>query len=291
MEPMKNKEAVTTRDAFKMIVKRGILKLPEISMKTDNGKEFYGAFDKYLTEHKILHKFSMPYRKQQQGPIEGLNTTVARILLNYINDKSVEMNEDYYNWDDILQQVREELNKYRQRDLDKLKQFQDKRYFNPIVAGEPEFEIGQSVHWKMDRPTDILGNPINDSKWRMGDRMFTVETRKIDDILYFPTEPYYRYKLHDLPHVSYRASELKLSKEKEGNYYEVKKIIDKTVDDDNVTWYKCWWKGYLKSESEWVERDQLLEDHLEDAIEEYENSIAQKQSKKEKVMPKKKVSN
>jgi hypothetical protein len=216
IEEMKNKEAKTTMEAFKKIVKRGILKLPEISLKTDGGSEFKGAFNKYLEDQGIMHKTAMPYRKQQLGPIEGLNTTIARLLMNYIND--------YFNWTDILPFVREEVNKYRKRDLDKLKQYQAKRFFDPNVAGDPEFTIGDFVHWKMDRPTDIHENPVNDSKWRMGDRIFSVETRKITDILYYPSAPYYRYKLHDLPQVSYSASELKLS-DKEGDFYDVKKIL------------------------------------------------------------------
>lgn len=140
----------------------------------------------------------------------------------------------------------------------------------------------------MDRPTDIHGNPVNDSKWRMGDRIFRVETRKITDILYYPSAPYYRYKLHDLPQVSYSASELKLS-DKEGDFYDVKKIWDKIIDDDNVLWYKVWWKGYKKEESSWVEADQLLADGLQKDIHEYENSIVPKQVKTKKAMPKKKV--
>lgn len=118
IEEMKNKEAKTTMEAFKKIVKRGILKLPEISLKTDGGSEFKGAFNKYLEDQGIMHKTAMPYRKQQMGPIEGLNTTIARLLMNYINDKSVELEEDYFNWTDILPIVREEVNKYRKRDLD-----------------------------------------------------------------------------------------------------------------------------------------------------------------------------
>ena len=277
IEAMKNKTADSTMNAFKLIIKRGILKLPEISLKTDNGTEFLGAFRKFLTDHGIMHKTSLPYRKQQLGPVEGLNRIVARILMTYINDKSVELNKDYYDWTDILDIVREEVNKYRKRDLTKLKEYQSKRFFDPAEAGEPEFQIGDYVHWKMDRPTDIRGTPINDSKFRMGDRMFSLETRKIVDILCYPSKPYYRYKLQDMINVSYSASELKESKQKD-NYYIIRKIIGvKTVAKRK--YYLCWWKSLLKSESTWESEDQLLEDGLEDEIADFEKENRKKKRK------------
>lgn len=285
IQEMKNKEANTTLTAFKQIIKRGILKLPEISLKTDNGTEFKGAFHKYLIDHKIFHKYSMPYRHQQQSPVEGLNATIARILMTYLNDKSVEMGEDYYNWDDILDLIREEVNEYRKRDMSKLKEYQAKRYFNVTEAGEPEYNIGDYVHWRIDRPTDILGNPINDNRFRKGDRIYSIETRKIVDILYYPSKPFYRYKLHDMLHVSFSASQLKPS-EQEGDFYEVKKILNiRTVDGEKFA--LVWWKGYKKDESSWVECEQLIEDGLGDTITEYEQSVAPKQTKGKKPMPKK----
>jgi len=267
IEPMKNKTAEVTRNAFKNIVKRGILGLPEISLKTDGGTEFKGAFHKYLEDHGVMHKTAMPYRKQQMGPVESLNKTVARILMTYLNDKSAEIGKDYNDWTDILDMVREEVNSFRKRDLDKLKEYQSKRYFDPTVAGDPEYQIGQYVHWKIDRPTNINGDPINDNKFRMGDRIFSVETRKIVDVLCFPSKPYYRYKLQDMDHVSYSASELKES-EKQNDLYIIKKIIGvKTVKKKK--YYLCWWKKELKQDATWEPEDQLIEDNMQDYIDEF----------------------
>jgi len=75
------------------------------------------VFRKFLTDHGIMHKVALPYRKQQMGPVEGLNRIVARILMTYLNDKSVELKEDYNEWTDILDLVREEVNKYRNRGI------------------------------------------------------------------------------------------------------------------------------------------------------------------------------
>jgi transposase InsO family protein len=274
IEAMKSKTADSTLNAFKLIIKRGILKLPEISLKTDNGTEFLGSFRKFLTDHGVMHKTSLPYRKQQMGPVESLNKTVARILMTFINDKSVELGKDYYDWTDILDIVREEVNSYRKRDLNKLKEYQSKRFFDPTEAGEPEFQVGDYVHWKMDRPTDIRGTPINDSKFRMGDRIFSLETRKIVDILCYPSKPYYRYKLQDMVNVSYSASELKKS-EQTDNYFIIKKIIGvKTMAKKKYN--LCWWKGTLKADATWESEDQLLEDDMQDYIDEFKQQYNKK---------------
>lgn len=267
IEEMKNKESKTTLDSFKRVVKRGILSLPEISLKTDGGTEFKGVFEKYLEDLGIMHKTAKAYRKQQMGPVEGLNKTVARLLMTYLNDKSVELGKDYNEWTDILDVVGEEVNKYRKRDLSKLKEYQDKRYFNPEEAGEPEFNIGDYVHYKVDRPVDIRGNPINDSKFRAGDRIFSLETRKIDDILCYPSKPFYRYKLHDMKNVSYSASELKKS-EQSDDYYIIRKIIGMKVVKKKK-YYLCWWKGEVKKDATWESEEQLLEDDMQDYIDEF----------------------
>jgi len=149
VEQMKNKTAKETLQAYKNIIKRKILTLPEISFKTDNGIEFKGEFDAYLKDNKILHKLSKPYNHKQQAPIEGLNKTITRILMNYLNDKELELDKSYNNWTDILPQVRQEVNIFRERDLDKLKKYQSKHYHDSIKSGKPDYNIGDFVHYRI----------------------------------------------------------------------------------------------------------------------------------------------
>ena len=185
-EPMKNKSSETTLDAFKAIIKRGILKLPEISLKSDGGTEFKGAFDKYLENNKILHLTSMPYRKTQMSPIEALNNTITRILMTYLeNETRNEGNED---WTDILRDVVTEVNEFRERDLEKLKEYQDKRVAAfPDIKEVPKFAIGDYVHYKLDKPVDQYGNLLHGS-FRNGDRKFSVDVREIVGINFYPKQ-------------------------------------------------------------------------------------------------------
>lgn len=267
MEPLKNKQALTTLVGFKAIVKRGILKLPEVSLKTDGGNEFKAVFNQYLEEHHIAHLTALPYRHKQQAPIEGLNNTITRLLMNYLNGKSMELDEDYMNWDDILPLVRIELNKFRERSMDKLKEYQAQHYFDPGDE-KTKYEIGNMVHYKLDQITDMRGKVLNDQRRRNGDRLYSIDSRKIVDVLYYPDKPFYRYKLNDMPNVTYSEYDLKLSKKKE-NEFLVKKIIGKKVVK-KVVYYLVWWRGYLKEDSTWEPRDQLIEDGLSNYIEKFE---------------------
>jgi hypothetical protein len=280
IEPMKNKESGTTMIAFKTMMKRKFLNYPEISLKTDGGTEFKGKFHEHMIDKGIFHKTAMPYRKSQLGPVEGLNRTLVRLLMNYTNSMSVELKEEYNEWTDLLDAVRVELNKYRVRDLEKLDQYQGQYRFDSKVMGEPEYKIGDFVHWKLNRPTDILGKTINDGEFREGDRRFSIEVREIVDILPFLDEPYYRFKLKEMPNVSYSANELKLSKEKV-NLYSVKKIIGKK-QEKKVKYYLVHWKGKLKKNATWERAQDLIEDGLEDEIKAYEKSLRIKASARAK---------
>ncbi|RZK26949.1 MAG: transposase [Flavobacterium sp.] len=278
IEPLKSKTAEATLNGFKEIIKRKILTLPEISLKTDNGTEFRGVFNTFLLDHKIFHKVSLPFRKTQMAPVESLNATLGRLLTGYMNKKSVELGIDYMDWDDILPQIRTQLNEYRERDLGKLKKYQDKLYFDPEVAGEPDFQIGDYVRYRVERPIDIRGNAQPDqTRWRMGDRRFSVDVRQIIDILCYPQEPYYRYKLSDMPNVSYSADEL-LKSDKEEELFIIKQIIGKKVEKRKV-YYLCWWKGELKRDATWQEETQLREDGAGPLLNRYDEDNAPKPKK------------
>jgi hypothetical protein len=279
IEPMKNKEASTTLQGFKNIIKRKILLMPEVSLKTDGGTEFKGSFNKYISDHGIWHSTAHPYHKKQMAPVEGMNRVIGRLLMNYLNDKTLESGLDYFNWTDILPQIRTEVNRYRKRDLKKLTKYQKENYFDIDVAGEPDYKVGQYVHFKLDRPVDILGNVQNDGKWRMGDRKYSVETRKIVDVIGYPTPPYYRYKLQDMPHVSYSLYDLKLSKNQGDDTFIVRKVIDKRVVNKKNQ-FLVWFKGYLKKDAMWLDEKQLIEDGVKDEIDEYLEEAKKKPKKK-----------
>ena len=274
IEPIKNTKSESAVKALKAIVKRGILKLPEISIKSDGGSEFKGAFDKYLQKEKIYHSVGTAYRKTQLAPVERLNRSLARLLMNYLNKKEVKIHKVYMNWTDILPTIRTDLNGFRERDIDKLKKFQSKSYFDAEKAKTPEFNIGDIVHYKLMKPVTIRGHDIHDTKFREGDRRFSIDTKDIINILYYPDSPWYRYKLKGLPHISFTSSELKTSTaiQQDESTYVVKKIIGQKMMN-KTKYYLVWWKKYLKKDATWEKGTELIKDGLQDYVDEYETSI------------------
>jgi len=58
---------------MKAIFKRGILKMPKATLRTDEGVEFKSVFQQYCFDNSILHLRALPDRHKQLGNIENLN--------------------------------------------------------------------------------------------------------------------------------------------------------------------------------------------------------------------------
>ena len=86
--------------------------------------------------------------------------------------------------------------------------------------------------------------------------------------------PYQRYVLNDLPNVSFTAKQLIPAKRQQKTYL-VKQIIDRKVQG-NITYYKVWWKNFLKNQSTWEPVTQLIDDGFTDHIKAYNESLKKK---------------
>ncbi len=267
IEPTKNKEAQTMLEAMKAIFKRGILKKPEASVKTDQGTEFKHLFDKFLFENSILHLTTLPDRHKQLGNVERLNRDLGQLFMTYLTDKTHKLGYDYNNWTDIVPQVREELNKIKTHPND-----QDPRLKVPLLisTNKPKYKLGDLVYRRLEVPRDRFGNKFHNTKFRAGDSRFEInEPRKIVNILAYG--PRWRYLINGFPNVSYDEAELMPAKEKEEKYI-VHKIIGKKMMKGKLH-YLVWWKRYNKSESTYEPAKSLIDDGLQEYIDEYEDSL------------------
>ena len=86
--------------------------------------------------------------------------------------------------------------------------------------------------------------------------------------------PYHRYVLNDLPKVSFTAKQLIPSKRQERTYM-VKEIIGRKVQG-GVTYYKVWWKHFLKYQSTWEPVTQLIEDGFTNHIKQFNENLKKK---------------
>lgn len=272
-EPLFSLTAKETLEAFKKIIKRQHLNLPKGSIRSDNGGEFKGEFDKFLKDKKILHRFSLEYRHKQNANVENLNGMLGRILMTYLTNKEIKIDKPYNEWTDILPIVRKELNKMRKKpDGDPFNL--DPIPFNKI---EPKYKVGDIVIHKYEKPHNALGYQEH-GRFRKGDLRFNIKVpAKVLKVLNYPNNN--RYILSGLPNVSYAEAELKPSNKSE-ELFEVNRIIDKKKIK-NVVYYKVWFLKELKKNAVWLKETQLREDGLDDYILWYENQV-KKDAKKKK---------
>ena len=129
------------------------------------------------------------------------------------------------------------------------------------------------MYRKYDRPHDSLGKPLP-GKFRRGDIRYCNEVKQIIKIIYMNDPPYHRYVLNELPNVSFTAKQLIPAKRQERTYL-VKEIIDRKVQG-GVTYYKVWWKNFLKNQSTWEPVTQLIDDGFTDHIKAYNENLKKK---------------
>ena len=262
-EPLKTKTAKECLKGLKAIFAREYVKKPEYTLSSDNGGEFKAEFDDYLKDNEIYHKFAQPYRHSQNAPIEALNKQLGRIINGYINNVELKTQKPFSDWVPLLDKIRKPLNDRRKRNLQKLRD--ERPFFNDQV--KPEYEIGEHVHFKLDRPYSALNKPQSTTNFREGDMIYSPTIHKIVKILTFNDQPYYRYVLSHKPKVSYSSEQL-MRATREVETFLVKQIWGKKKVKGTV-YYLVWWKGYLKKDSTWEKQSTLEEDGLNDEIEEY----------------------
>jgi hypothetical protein len=259
IEGMKDKTAESTLKAFKEIIKRKYLDLPFMSIRTDNGTEFQGVFNKYLEDNAIYHSVAQPYRHKQLANINMLCRQLGLLFNLFMNAKERKLKRHYTNWDDKIDIVREELNKVRmiktpeKNDFSWLEKinFVDKNY------KKSKYKIGDIVYKALDYPKNALNHKVY-GKFREGDIRWDETPRKIKHIIYMPDYPYIRYILDSLPNVSYFEGELKPSKEKEEKFVVERIIGEKTENKLRKLLIK--WKGYKVNEATYEPYDTIKED-------------------------------
>ena len=267
IEPLKNKTPKDVLDGFKNMFKRKLIKKPYASIRTDNGNEFKGIFNKWMEDEEIFHKVNLPNRHSQMANVEALNKQLGRLFNGYMNHKEETTGKVYREWDDIVNIVRKELNTIRKKNL---QPYNINDYSIPNLDKNPKFKVGDIVHYKLDWAENALGHKQPTPNFRVGDYRYSRAPKKIIKVLYMNDYPYYRYLLEGIPNASYSEYQLLMSVEKETKY-KVKSIIGKRIKN-KVVEYLIWWDGYKKKDATWEKETQLIKDGLKNQIDEYNNN-------------------
>ena len=252
-EPMKTKRATEALSALKTIGERIFIDLETAhSIQTDGGNEFKSSFDKYLKQNNIIHKTTQPGRHSQQANVERANKTISKLLNAVMNAEEQRTGIVSRAWVKALPVMRVELNKIRRK--------KDGNPFKPprMFIKEPKFKIGQLVHYRLDVPQDISGKMQPTSKFRMGDRRWSLETRKITKILPYPGDVPIRYVLSHMKNVSFTEAQLMLSKEQDkGEVFLIDRIMDIKGRGNNKK-IKIKWKGFPVSDATWEKYSEIM---------------------------------
>lgn len=219
IEEMRNKESATILKAMKNIFRRGILKEPYASIRTDSGTEFKGVFQKYLYNKNIMHKVALTNRHMQLANVEALNKQLGRLFNGYMNEKELETGKPFKNWTKVIGVVRKDLNKIRRLKLPANEADHVYPYFDSATIikkkGKPDrikrvlptYAVGDSVHRLLDYPKNALGEKQSGT-FRQGDFRYEVKPRKIKEIFYYPGKVKYRYQLEGIKNASFSESQL-----------------------------------------------------------------------------------
>ena len=104
--------------------------------------------------------------------VERLNYTLGRLLNGYMNQKEIETGEEYKEWSDILNTLRDELNKVRNIKPDK----DPFNYKFPEVKTNSKFKVDDVIYYKSEIPLSALGYKQPTDRFRVGDyRYMTLE--------------------------------------------------------------------------------------------------------------------
>jgi hypothetical protein len=263
LEPMKTKTSDATLQAMLRIFRRSYVKQPKASLKSDEGPEFEGSFSKWLKDHHIAHLKALPDRHSQLANINNYCKQAGRMFMTYLTNKEMSTKKDYNEWTDIVQKVRDGLNKIKDHPKD-----QDP-YTTPLapvtMKEKPKYSVDDIVYVPLEKPEGV-----HDKRWRMGDIRYDTTPRKVKFVLIYPKN--YRYIVSHYPNVAYMESELKSATGETEEKWEVQAIRDKRKVGNKIE-YLVKWKGYKVVESTWETRTELIKDGLQEMINEYEDSL------------------
>lgn len=186
--PLKKHDPPQVVKGFKAIYKRGPLRRPTVMMQTDQGSEFKGEFNKYVTDDlKIVHKYGRAGRSRQQAFAESHNGVISKLISAYETSQEVLTNEVNREWVDILPEIISFMNGYMKRDPPSA---DDPEFSEPTCKGNTcdMLKEGTKVRVILDKPKNVLGEKQS-GKFRVGDARWESEVRTIVQQIVKPGQP------------------------------------------------------------------------------------------------------
>jgi hypothetical protein len=259
-EPMKTRDAKTTKNTLTKIYKRGIVKKP-MRIEVDDGTEFKGDFEAHFKKFfKILRK--MTGRHRQQSLVETKNQQIGKILNQRMLAEEINNDDTSKNWTDVLPKVIELLNKH---------------FSHKAVRGNPDLPIktddfskeileeGTRVRVQLDNPVSYVDDKRLNGRFRTGDIRWSKKISVITRFYLRPNQPV-MYQVDNDDTVAYTKYQLQIVKDDEmmppptaqRDFYAQEIVGKKTIR--GKVWYEVRWEDGDITDMEGVEaRKQLPE--------------------------------
>jgi hypothetical protein len=285
-EPMKDRTALDALTAIKAIYKRGILKMPDLSIEVDSGAEFKKEFKQFFESKNVFVRTAQAGRSRQQGLVENRNGLIGKTLLRRMtaeelltHEKSIEwvhylpkliafMNKDYYmkkiflTAEEIMADNKTVVNKPEKETTDD----KEKKVSRPRVnQNNIILEAGTEVRVQLDKPIVALTGKRAHGTFREGDIKWSMKTSEITRVQLIPNQPI-MYKIDGYIPL-YTRNQLQIVDSAKSNLppstvqykHIVKEILEKKKI--NKIWkYLIWWEGETKDKATYEPVDIITED-------------------------------
>lgn len=204
-------EALTGRtaqhviDGFERIFKRKYIKPENIQyIYTDQGAEFKNdEFHDYMKEYDIVTRHTMTNRKEQTGVVEYYNHLISKVLQTKMSSDEIAEHYRTNEWKKHLPSLIKAINENK-KEPQKIKEF----FKDPIIEKKEDFlKEGDIVHVRLTQPKDYETGRRLHGGFRNGDQRFEEQTRKIERVVIYPSQPV-RYLVTGIKNASFLRSEL-----------------------------------------------------------------------------------
>ena len=207
-QQLKTITAESVLKGFKIIYKRGILKVPNYEIIVDRGSEFKGVVSSYFHTNKVIVKQAQGGRHRQVAIVEADNKIIGKAVHMRQTAQELETNEVNREWIEFLPLIVTKINEKLKRHLQPFI-FGDKHSIPIIPKNTKILMIGDKVRVALDEPRSVAGNEKLHGGFRESDIRWEVKPTQINNILIHEKQPIL-YTIDGHNNVGYTRERLQL---------------------------------------------------------------------------------